>query len=111
MVAEGTLPGSCSEVVVYKKESDDNWTGTYLKIFFGIACFIFVAGMWFGIKVGRPAKEKKDIGIQTEMMEKMSVDINELTIESIRERLRARDLRTTGLKGELATRLAAQSRW
>ena len=111
--AEGAEQGSCSEVAVYKsKQIDDNWAATYLKIFLGIACFIFVAGIWLGYKAGKPTKKKsKEIGIQTEVVERMSVAVAELTIESIKDRLKVRDLRTTGLKGELAVRLAAHSRW
>ena len=87
--------------------------GTKASLFLIVfmASIAFVAGVCVGLRLGTGTKIEKEIGTQTHELERLSVNVNELTIESTKVRLSAKDLRMSGLKGELADRLEANARW
>ena len=103
-------PDSCGQLVEYKGGEVSAGIGTKASLFFIVfmASIAFVAGVCVGLRLGTGTKIEKEIGTQTHKLERMSVRVHELTIESIKQRLRAKDLRMSGLKGELADRLDAE---
>ena len=106
-------PDSCGQLVEYSGEVSAG-IGTEASLFFIVfmASIAFVAGVCVGLKMaGIGTKIEKEIGTQTHELERLSVNVNELTIESIKVRLLAKDLRMSGLKGELADRLEAHACW
>ena len=105
-------PDSCGQLVEYSGEVSAG-IGTKASLFFIVfmASIAFVAGVCVGLRLGTGTKIEKEIGTQTHELERLSVNVNELTIESIKVRLSAKDLRMSGLKGELADRLEANACW
>ena len=108
-------PDSCGpgQLVEYKGgEVTKGIIGTQASLFFSIAfmTIVFVGGVRVGVKMA-PTKIEKESGTQTDKLERMSVSVQELTLEAIKERLRAKDLRMSGLKGELADRLEDHTCW
>ena len=62
--------------------------------------------------MNRPKQQQKqEKSTQTEKLMRMEVKVEELTIESIRDRLRTTDLRLSGSKQQLADRLTENSTW
>ena len=65
-----------------------------------------------GTVMNRPKQQQKqEKSTQTEKLMRMEVKVEELTIESIRDRLRTTDLRLSGSKQQLADRLTENSTW
>ena len=90
--------------------------GTKASLFFIVfmASIAFVAGVCVGLRLGTGTKIEKEIGTQTHELERLSVNVNELTMDSIKVRLLKNDLSMSGWnlsKGVLADRLEANARW
>ena len=110
---------TCGQLAKYKGEVDTTKESSFtmvpmmtmMTLMMICIMIFFMAGVCLGWRMARPSKSMKEVGIQTEKLERMSVSVDELTIESIKIRLRSKDLRMSGLKNELADRLAANARW
>ena len=112
--APGAAGQSC-EMTVYraneKEESDESILYAVLLIL--VAALIMLAlGVVVGTVMNRPKQQQKqEKSTQTEKLMRMEVKVEELTIESIRDRLRTTDLRLSGSKQQLADRLTENSTW
>ena len=106
-------PDSCGQLVEYSGEVSAG-IGTKASLFFIVfmASIAFVAGVCVGLRLGTGTK--KEIGTQTHELERLSVNVNELTMDSIKVRLLKNDLSMSGWnlsKCVLADRLEANARW
>ena len=85
---------------------------TVIKALFLMAISVFATGVWVGARLMKPSdKKKKDKTVQTDTIERMTVSVEELTIESIKLRLREKQLLSSGLKHQLVDRLSTHAQW
>ena len=120
-VADGSRADECAALVKHSGEIGDMSSGksgeginimTVIKALFLMAISVFAIVVWVGARLMKPSdKKKKDKTVQTDTIERMTVSVEELTIESIKLRLREKQLLSSGLKQQLVDRLSTHAQW